>query len=164
MKNRDASSTTDRRVSRRARHRAFTLMHMLVVFPLLSIFLIIGSKLFISNTQLLKQSAVAQERLTRTDSAVHHLRLDTWHSVVVTMGPNRLVLQQAEAKITWQILPGGALQRTVNDREEASKHFADIKASIFKKHSLAVLIVINDERYMCPFSSQAHGTLKKSSQ
>lgn len=73
--------------------RGFTLMHMMVAIPLLAVFMLIGSKLFISNNQLLKEAGHSEERLIHTDHALGLLREDVWLSTAVQANDQTLVIK-----------------------------------------------------------------------
>jgi hypothetical protein len=124
-------------------------MHMLCALPLLAIFLVIGSKLFISNNQLLKEAAEREGLLMRTDNAVYQLRTDAWMSSDMAVDGQTLTLTQGEQKIRWLIDPEGALTR-VDPGEERNIIYSEIDAQDFSLVYGTVVVQIAGESFLCP--------------
>ena len=136
--------------------RGFTLMHMMVALPLLAVFLLIGSKLFISNNQLLKEAGRSEERLIHTDHALSLLREDVWRSTGVQANDQTLILQQEDQTIRWTFDQEGSLLR-VSPSGETSHRFRNIGAAGFEREGLAVVAAFADDAYLCPVGDTRQG-------
>lgn len=136
-----------------ARHRGFTLLHVLVAMPLIVVFMVFGTRLFLSNTKMLQQTADDRERLARTDMVLHRLRLDAWLSLQVTVDGRRLILEQPNDRVTWQIDEQGGLTRSVAGDTEHPLKIEGLDATTFGFTAGAVAIELGGERYLCPLGA-----------
>lgn len=133
------------------RHRprqGFTLMHMMVAIPLLATFLYIGSKLFITNNQLLAEAERADNRAIQTDYALGLLRKDVWLSTSMQVDEQRLTINQDDTQVQWVVDEQGSLTRTAGTGQ-ARQTFADVEAARFDVRYSALVVEIGGERYLC---------------
>lgn len=138
------------------RQRGMTLMHMLVAMPLIAVFLVIASKLFITNNTMLKVSVADQERLGRTDIAVHQLRRDAWTADQATVEDDRLSLRHGPATTLWRLEDDGMLTRTAPEADEHAnpvRRYEGLGTVTFERVPGGVVLILDDERYLCPLAA-----------
>ncbi|MEM6259496.1 MAG: hypothetical protein AAGI37_14525 [Planctomycetota bacterium] len=138
-------------LTRQYNQRGFTLMHMLVALPLLSVFLFIGSKLFITNNQLFREADNAEQRLIHTEQALKMLYTDIWLSAGLQLKDNRLTVKQSGGDIRWEIDRSGGLTR-IGLNGKTRHNFNGIGTTAIEIRNNAVSLVLRQGTFLCPTS------------
>lgn len=143
----------------RACIRAFTLIHMVVIMPMIGIFLFIASHVFITNNTLVKQSVSYEERLTRADLALNQLRTDAWLSTSAKLSDDGLTLNTPTKTITWRLdEPTGDLERAADDSPQSTRRYEGVSADALMHTPHGVVVTLAGEQYFCPRAAvSAHG-------
>lgn len=145
-------------IPRARRAHGFTLLQMVIVLPLLGVFMVAGSQLFIINNTLMKETTAAQERLGRADAAVHRLRLDVMTLSNHPVDGDRALLFEVPGvgEVYWRVDDNGDLTRSVVSGEQADtpqRRYTELGTVRFDRAAGSVVLWIGDERYLCPLGS-----------
>lgn len=127
------------------RTAGFTLLHMLVVMPLLGVFLLVATQVFNHAVALTKEARLKEERTAHFDHALRQLRRDVWGAIELTAGsPQRVEMTTAGGeRITWTAPDAGeAMHRTVNDA--AARRFGFPTTASFRVDG-PTLVLVTDE-------------------
>jgi type II secretory pathway pseudopilin PulG len=137
----------------RSGQAGFTLLHVVIALPLLMIFLILGSKLFITNQGMLSAAAQAEEQLNRTDAALHTLRSDVWTASSATLSPTALSLDGVSGSTRWSIDDAGTLTRTDPSSDVLPIVFNGVAAQSFEAQPGVIIVRLADETYVVPIDA-----------
>ncbi|XAM00068.1 hypothetical protein OT109_01520 [Phycisphaeraceae bacterium D3-23] len=142
---------------------------MLMVFPLLAVFMIAGSKLFLLNNTALQQASANHLRLSTTDAAVHRLRLDcltAGDADVADDGKLTLAIPGV-GDVTWQTDNADDLMRIVENPAQAivlKREYAELGDARFERVSGGVVFMLDGERYPCPLGGATAQALSNGEQ
>lgn len=154
-----------RRILRPRRTLGFSLMHMLATFPLLTVFMLVGSKMFLLNNTTLMEATAEHERLGRADMAIHRLQLDVMLATRARLSDDgsKLFLEHDSATTAWAVTspiadqaekrPGLSRVITTAEAGDETRRYAEVGEARFELRLTGVVLVLHGERYLCPFAT-----------
>lgn len=134
---------------RRPRARGFVLVELLIAIGLLVVFMIIAARLFTAMIRLSQQSAEAETRVARIDSAIRMLRADAWGATEMSVDPGgTLTIGDAQNSVVWHSDEAGAMSRTekIGGSSPRAQAWPELGGQLRFRVEGPVLVVAGDER------------------